>query len=172
MSSRASALTVIAVLWLVAQPANADDYPLAGDVSTIDGIIDAYYDVISGPAGHNYDAERDRSLHAPGAIVTRITDDGSLQRHSFAEEQAPLMTPYPQGLFETEIGRIVNAYGSLAHVWSIFEIRETPDGEVVRRGVSDITLYFHDDRWWIASWSTQNEGDVPIPDEFLVTPDE
>ena len=142
-------------------------YPLAADVSSIDGIINAYYDVISGPAGHQYDAERDRSLHAPDAIVTRITAQGELQRHDFATEQEPFTTPYEEGLFETEIGRIVEEFGGLAHVWTTFEIRNTPDGEVVTRGVNSISLYYHDDRWWIASWSTEPEGDEPLPAKYL-----
>jgi hypothetical protein len=43
----------------------ASDYPLEDDVSSIDGVIRAYYGVVSGPAGFEYDHERDRSLHAP-----------------------------------------------------------------------------------------------------------
>ena len=170
MSSSAPALSLIAGLSLAAQLAAASDYSLAEDVATIDGIVDPYYDVISGPEGHRYDAERDRSLHAPDAIVTRITPEGEFQRHDFATEQEPFMTPYAQGFFETEIGRIVHRYGDLATVWTTFEVRETPDGEVINRGINDISLYYHDGRWWIASWSTQNEDDVPIPDEFLVMP--
>ena len=33
------------------------------DVSSIDAIIDAYYEVVSGPAGESVDAARDRFLH-------------------------------------------------------------------------------------------------------------
>ena len=145
----------------------AADYPLESDVSSIDAIVNAYYEVISGPEGHVYDAERDRSLHAPQAIITRINADGVLQRHDLATEQAPFTEPYAAGLFEREIGRIVQQYGNLAQVWSTFEIRNTPDGEVVSRGVTSMSLYFHEDRWWIASWSTQPEGNEPLPDKYL-----
>lgn len=145
----------------------AADYPLESDVSSIDGIINAYYEVISGPAGHNYDAERDRSLHGPQAIITRITPDGTLQRHDFATEQVPFMEPYPAGFYESEIGRIVEEYGSLAHVWTTFEIRNAPDGDVVSRGVNSISLYYAEDRWWIASWATEAESDEPLPDKYL-----
>jgi hypothetical protein len=37
------------------------DYPLKEDVLAIDGVMKAYYGVVSGPAGFEYDAERDRS---------------------------------------------------------------------------------------------------------------
>jgi hypothetical protein len=146
---------------------SATDYPLDSDVDSIDAIIRAYYDVISGPSGYQYDAIRDQSLHAPNAVITRIAPDGSLQRHDLATEQAALREPYPQGFFEYEIGRIVEEYGGLAHVWSTYEVRTTSDGPAISRGVNSISLYHHDDRWWIASWSTRLEGKDPLPNKFF-----
>ena len=168
MSKVKATLTIVIVscLGLTGKSWSAD-YPLESDVASIDGIINAYYEVISGPAGHSYDAARDRSLHGPQAIVTRITPDGTLQRHDFATEQIPFKEPYPTGFFESEIGRVVEEYGSLAHVWTTFEIRNAPDGEVVSRGVNSISLYYDEDRWWIASWSTEAEGDTPLPEKYL-----
>lgn len=146
---------------------DAADYPRASDVSSIDAIVKAYYDVVSGPAGHQYDAERDQSLHAPNAIITRMSADGSLQRHDLATEQIPLKAPYPEPFYEYEIGRIVQTYGHLAQVWSSFEIRRSPDGDAISRGINSISLYFHEDRWWIASWATEAEGDDTLPDKYV-----
>ncbi len=39
------------------------------DVTSIDGIMKAYCEVVSGPAGEKADMERDRSLHHPDAWV-------------------------------------------------------------------------------------------------------
>ncbi len=39
------------------------------DVGTLDDIIRAYYEVISGPAGESPDRLRDRTLHLPNALV-------------------------------------------------------------------------------------------------------
>jgi hypothetical protein len=142
-------------------------YPLESDVASLDAIIRAYYDVISGPAGYQYDVKRDQSLHAPDAIITRITADGSLQRHDLATEQLPLREPYAEGFFEHEISRIVEEYGGLAHVWSTYEVRSTPDGAATSRGVNSISLFYHADRWWIASWSTQLEGKSPLPSKYV-----
>ena len=41
--------------------------PNASDVESIDAIINATYDVISGPAGKKRDWDRERSLFYPGA---------------------------------------------------------------------------------------------------------
>ena len=106
--------------------AYASDYPLEDDVSSIDGVIKAYYGVVSGPAGFEYDHERDR---------------------------------------------IVERFGDLAHVWSTFEARNTPDGVALGRGVSSVSLYYRNDRWWIASWSSQNETDEMLPAKYAPVPD-
>lgn len=50
--------------------------PLATDVESIDPTINAYYDVISGPEEYRYDAERDKQLHAPKAVITRTSRTG------------------------------------------------------------------------------------------------
>jgi len=147
--------------------ASADEYPLDEDVSSIDGIINAYYAVVSGPVGYEYQAERDRSLHAPDAMITRVTDDGVLRRHTDAVEQESLTEPYPEGFYEKEINRVVHEYRDLAHVWSTYELRRTPDGPAFTRGISNIALYFYNDRWWISSWSTQYENEIALPAKYL-----
>jgi hypothetical protein len=162
MTRLKSGVTLLALL-LLATSSGADDT----DVQSIDAIINAYYDVISGPKGHQYDAARDLYLHAQQAIITRTSEDGEMQRHDFATEQAMFAKPYPEGFFEVEIGRMTQRYGNLAHVWSTFEIRNTPGGEPVSRGVNSISLHRHEDRWWISSWSTHPEGEEPLPGEYL-----
>ena len=140
---------------------------LKEDVSTIDGIISAYYDVISGPKGHVYNAARDESLHAKGALITRVMDDGSIQRHSLKEEQKGMAGLWDAGFYEIELNRIVEQYGNVAHVWSTFDMRQTPDGEAFNTGINSISLYYKDDRWWIASWSTTNIDKANIPAKYL-----
>src|SRR5256885_17022222 len=39
--------------------------PRAADVATVDGVVKAYYDVITGPAGQPRQWSRDRSLYIP-----------------------------------------------------------------------------------------------------------
>ena len=128
---------------------------VADDTSSIDEIIDTYYAVISGPKGHRYDAERDASIHAEGALITKFFQDGRFQRHNLVKEQTMITVPYDAGFFEFEVGRRVEHTENIAHVWSDFEVRSAPQGEVIDRGVNSISLFFRDQRWWISSWSTQ-----------------
>mgnify|MGYP007073348736 FL=1 len=56
--------TALALMLAAATPLAAQEHDPA-DVATIDGIIAAYYDVVSGPAGGSPYRERDRFLHYP-----------------------------------------------------------------------------------------------------------
>lgn len=129
----------------------------ADDTGSIDAIVSAYYDVVSGPEGFIYDADRDSKLHASGALITKFFPDGSFQRHDLSTEQSMISVPYDQPFFEYEIDRSVERYGSIAHVWSKFEMRSSPDAEPFDKGFNSISLYFKEGRWWISSWSTQYE---------------
>lgn len=44
----------------------------ADDTASVDAIIDAYYEVISGPVGFVCDAERDETIHTPDAAITKF----------------------------------------------------------------------------------------------------
>ena len=48
--------------------------PAPADVATLDGILAAYYEVVSGPAGQARDWARDSTLHHARAQVTIVGD--------------------------------------------------------------------------------------------------
>ena len=127
----------------------------ADDTASVDAIIDAYYDVISGPEGFVYDADRDANIHAKEALITKFSLDGSMQQHPFETEQALVVSPYESAFFEVEVDRQVKRFGNVAHVWSEFEIKTAPEGEAYGGGFNSISLLFMMDRWWISSWATQ-----------------
>jgi len=128
---------------------------VADDTASVDAIIDAYYEVISGPVGFVYDAERDENIHAPDAVITKFFLDGTVQQHDLKTEQASIVTPYETPFFEFEVDRKIEQFGNIAHVWSEFEMKIEPDGDAYGGGFNSISLLFMDGRWWISSWSTQ-----------------
>jgi hypothetical protein len=66
-------VVVLALGPLVGLAAQTDRaLPRAEDVSTLDGMVKAYYDVVSGPAGSLPDPARDQSLHHPNAQVALL----------------------------------------------------------------------------------------------------
>ena len=140
---------LVLISFLMMMPAYADD------TASIDSIVNAYYEVVSGPEGFIYDAERDTNIHADDALITKVFPDGRFQRHDLSAEQAMILVPYDQASFESEVDRHIERYGNIAHVWSEFVMRTSPEAEPYSGGFNSISLYFKDDRWWISSWSTQ-----------------
>ena len=165
---------------------NSDSLPRAADVGSIESIVAAVYDVISGPAGQKRDWERMRSLFAPGArlmptapvrppgsapdapltgaepYATRVLDvDGYIERSSkFLEEQ---------GFFERETARRVETYGHIAHVWSTYEARKKADDpKPFMRGINSIQLMNDGKRWWVVSifWEAETPR-TPLPEKYL-----
>ena len=72
------------------------------------------------------------------------------------------------GFFEREIHRITRRFGNIAHVFSTYESRLTPDGPITDRGINSLQLFWDGTRWWIASATWDEERpDNPIPPEHL-----
>ncbi|HYY98047.1 MAG TPA: hypothetical protein VE642_05615, partial [Pyrinomonadaceae bacterium] len=158
----------------------------ASDVVSIDSIIAAVYDVISGPAGQKRDWERMRSLFVPGARLMPT----SPVRPAGAAPDAPLKGDEPfgtrvldvegyiarggpyleeHGFFERESARRTETYGHIAHVWSTYESRnKADDPKPFARGVNSIQLMNDGARWWVVNifWE-QETPRTPLPAKYL-----
>src|ERR1700745_966627 len=91
-----------------------------GDVDSIEHIIAAVYDVISGPAGPR-DWDRFRSLYYAGArmIPSRRDDKGVVPaRVSSPDEYATRAQDYfsKEGFFENSVANRVETWNRIAHV--------------------------------------------------------
>ena len=138
-------------------PAARDD-----DVATLDGLLRAVYDVISGPAGAPRDWARLRALYAPHARLVPVRDAPGgdvvpewLDPASYVASRAPYFAAHD--FHEAEVERTVTRYGALAHVWSVYEARATPDGPPLFRGANSLQLLRRAGRWWILSVAWQSE---------------
>ena len=125
------------------------------DVSSVDAIIQAYYEVVSGPAGEIPDIMRDKTLHHPSAwIAIAGTDDEgnpvvqTMDLDGFYGENAPRT----EGFFEWETDRQIRRSGNMVSVWSSYATSLTEGGEPYTRGVNTITLWFDGNRWWVMNW--------------------
>ena len=147
------------------------------DVSSIDAIINAAYDGISGPAGKPRDWERQRSLFLPEArlIPTAMAagvNDGRLAPQFLShDDYVARVEPYfaENGFYEKEIARRTEQAGQIAHAWSTYESRHHPDDpEPFMRGINSIQLFHDGKRWWIANifWQHESAAD-PIPAKYL-----
>ena len=149
------------------------------DVASIDAIITATYDVISGPAGKKRDWDRERSLFIPGArLIPTAKHTGkhevALSPHVLdVEAYIARVEPYFQenGFYEKEIARRTERFGNIAHVWSTYESRYNPaDDKPFMRGINSIQLFYDGHRWWVVTIYWQHEGpDNPIPEKYFET---
>lgn len=179
MAAAAVLLAVSAAPAQVPAPTPAVSTPAApvarpADVASIEAIVASVYDVISGPAGAARDWNRFRSLFVPGArlIPTGRTPDGAARiRVGDVEAYISMSGPSLEknGFFEREIGRRVERFGNIAHVFSAYDSKRTAaDEKPFARGINSIQLYFDGTRWWVVTilWDSER-SDNPIPAEYL-----
>jgi hypothetical protein len=145
------------------------------DVESVDAIITAAYESISGPAGEKRNWDRERSLYYPGA---RLIPTGSpAESHALAPKLLDVdgfiarVEPYfaEVGFYEKEIVRRTEQFGRIAHVWSIYESRHNEnDPEPFMRGINSIQLFNDGKRWWIVNIYWQQESaEHAIPAKYL-----
>jgi hypothetical protein len=143
------------------------------DVATMDAMIAALYDVISGPAGkRNWD--RFRSLFAPGArlIPNGVRPTGEVvSRVMTVEDYAQRNGPFfeKNGFFEREVARHTDAFGNIAQVFSTYESRHAKDdAKPFQRGINSIQLMNDGKRWWVVTifWQAEDEKN-PLPHKYL-----
>jgi hypothetical protein len=155
-----------------AQPAPPQAQP--DDVESIDAIIAALYDVISGPAGQQRNWDRMRSLFVPGARlipIGRRQEGGFAARVLTVEEYITRAGPSLErdGFFEREIGRVTERYGNMVHAFSAYDSKRTlADAQPFMRGINSIQMMNDGTRWWIVTvlWESERP-DNPIPEKYL-----
>jgi hypothetical protein len=157
-------------------PASTTTQPGADpkDVSSLDAIIAAVYDVISGPAGKKRNWDRMRSLLLPGA---RLIPTGPRQPGAYGsrvltvDEYIARAEPNfeKQGFFEREAARKIETFGQIAQVFSTYESRHAPDeAKPFQRGINSFQLMNDGTRWWVVTifWQGEDEKN-PIPEKYL-----
>ncbi len=173
---RTSAALVCAFALTALTPALGEghlDAQAPEDVETLDGIMAALYDVISGPAGQERDWDRFHGLFLEGArlIPTQASPDGVYHQvwspQEYSEGAGPMLEE--NGFFEREIGRTTETFGNITHVFSAYDSKRTlEDPAPFARGINSIQVLNDGERFWIVSifWDSER-GDNPIPDRYL-----
>ena len=141
------------------------------DVTTIDGIIKAFYETISGGKGIPRQWSRDKTLYMPDvSFVGMSADNGKVKAGIMNHSQYVNATNeffVAEGFTERELNRIVRKFGNIAHVFSVYEFMTEGKTEKTR-GVNSIELFWDGNRWWISAVSWDEErADNPILKEFL-----
>ena len=161
----------------IAQPPTASQQPKAADpkdVGSLDAIMKAIYDVISGEKGKPRDWDRFRSMfHPDGRLIpsgknaeTGVTSAKASTPDEYATRASAAFAS--SGFFENEIARHVDMYGNIAQVFSTYESRRAPGEKPFARGINSFQLLNDGKRWWVITIYWQAETpENPIPAEYL-----
>lgn len=164
--------------FLKMQQADANKPPAptakASDVASLDAILAAVYDAISGAKGKARDWDRFRLLFAPGARLiptgkrpTGETASRALTVEEFIASSGKFMEE--QGFFEQGIANHVETFAHIAHVFSVYEGRhDLKDPKPFVRGINSIQLMNDGTRWWVVTifWQAEDPANL-IPQKYL-----
>lgn len=174
-AAAADAQTPAATPTPVASPAPAVKEANPADVASIDAIMKAVYDVISGDAGVKRDWDRFRSLFYRDARLiptgknpnTGVTGARALTPEDYITRSGPFLER--EGFHEREIARKVDQYGNIAQVFSSYHaFKNKNDKEPFMRGINSFQLLNDGKRWWVVTIYWQQETpDNPIPAQYL-----
>lgn len=142
------------------------------DSISIQSIIKALYEVISGGAGEPRDWDRDRALFYPDARLVRTgIDEGgkpwalSMAVEDYIENVKDHFKKH--GFFEYQTDCRIERFGNIAHAFSTYNAKHHPDdAEPFKRGINSIQLYNDGKRWWIINilWDNERPGN-PLPSQ-------
>ncbi|MFN2392063.1 MAG: hypothetical protein ABR566_08850 [Pyrinomonadaceae bacterium] len=145
------------------------------DVSSIDAIMKAVYDVISGEAGQKRDWDRFRTLfHKDARMIpsgknpqTGIVGARAFTPEEYITRSSPFMKK--EGFFEREIARRTDIYGNIAQVFSTYaSFHKAADKKPFQRGINSFQLLNDGKRWWVMTIYWQGETpETPIPKKYL-----
>jgi hypothetical protein len=145
-----------------------------GEFATIDGLMTALYESISGPPG-GQDFELSRRIQHPDVrlVRTRLDETGKPVAFSFSGDEyeanaRALLADMP--FYEVETERRVVRFGNVAQVFSAYEARTAPEGgELIKRGMNCAHLFDDGARWWLMHmiWDDERDG-VEVPRAVFV----
>lgn len=145
------------------------------DVATLDSIMKAVYDVISGDAGKERDWDRFRTLfHKDARMIpsgknaqTGVVGARVLSPEEYISRASATMMK--DGFFEREVARTVETYGNIAHVFSTYEsFHSLSEKKPFMRGINSFQLLNDGKRWWVITIYWQGETpENPIPKKYL-----
>jgi hypothetical protein len=149
---------------LVKAPATSVNDQYTKDVSSETAIISALYEVISGEPGEARNWERFKYLFAKDAflIPTNKSTAGVFGYRTMTPDDYInfFSTRIKTGFFEKELKHELVSFGTIAHVFSTYETRETKNGPITNRGINSIQLFYDQNRYYIMNvlWCAESLG--------------
>lgn len=146
---------------------------LPADVRSVNAIVLATYDAISGTKDRGPDLQRFQSLFKPEARLIDVSYRKgkpaivvrTIQEFVDAVSKAPANR---SRRYEREIARRTETYGNLVQVWSTNKYGTVGTPKPAGYGINSITLTWDGTRWWIiaVTWKNQTPGQM-VPEQYF-----
>ena len=144
------------------------------DRDEIGAAVEEMYAMISGPKGPRDWSRQANAFHPEARQVrTWVEPDGRpAMKLMGLDDYSRDTTPFFAGndFYEVEIARRIDLFGNIAHVWSAYEARRSPDdAEPERRGINSIQLFRDAEQGWrivAMIWDNEREG-LQVPEHLI-----
>jgi hypothetical protein len=138
--------------------------------ATLDELSAALDDAVGGPG--NKDRTCLRQLLTPDARLTPIrkAQNGGFETHVLTADGwiDAVAKRGSTAFYERQVKVRAEQYGHFAHLWSTYEIRDTPEGKATVTGINSIQAVFDGTRWKVFSilWEPDTTAG-PVPEKYL-----
>jgi len=138
--------------------------------STLPDLIKAVDEAVSGPG--NKDRTCMRQLFLPGARLIPLVkgQDGQWAPHVLTIDDwiTRVAKRGSEAFYERQIKYSVDQFGHMAHLWSTFEIRETPNGKATARGINSMQAFYDGHAWKLIEivWEDETPSEQ-LPGKYL-----
>lgn len=173
MKAKIVLFLLIAAICVNSAAAQAKD-TVAADTASIESIMKAVYDSISGGAGEPRQWDRFRTLfHKDAKLIPSGKNKEGVTGAIFYSTEDYIKRAEPaflrDGFFEREVARRVEQYGNIAHVFSTYEsFRKADEKKPFMCGINSFQLMNDGKRWWVINIFWQGETtEFPIPKQYL-----
>ena len=137
---------------------------------TLDDLIKALDDAVSGPADKDRTCMRQLLLPDARLIPVGKGKDGTIGPHVLSVNDwiTRVKARGNDVFYEHQVKYSSDVYGHIAHLWSTYEIRPAPDGKAEMRGINSIQAVFNGTEWKVVEILWQAETpDESIPQKYL-----
>ncbi len=164
-------LLLIAVSALLSAPlVHAQGATACPSAKTLDDLVKALDDAVSGPTDKDRTCLRQLLIPEARLIPVSKGKDGSIAPHILSLDDwiACVKARGRKEFYEVQVKYPTDVYGHVAHLWSTYEVRPTPDGKPDIRGINSIQAFFNGSEWKVVEilWQTETP-DEPIPSKYL-----
>jgi len=138
--------------------------------ATLDQLLKALDAAVSGPADKDRTCFRDVFLPDARLMPLVKAADGSVAPRNLTVDGwiDAVRKRGSQVFYERQVKVTTESWGHMAHLWSTYETRTSPDAKPEARGINSIQVVFDGQRWRVISieWQAETPAE-PVPQKYL-----